>query len=547
MNYLLDQYFKETAPAKYQFLDYYQHRKSQKDFTNNFRLEAQRLRKCLEHLVEYGSTPEKQTAAQRLLNSHRNRCVDVDKFWNEIECESLDIQYDKEKKQLQLDQVKVARVMTQGTEEGVETIMRNVNTELDESATPSKPYSLRKRQRVDYNEDRWQERDGHITPSPRSPDEDNPFIENDDVIIIDDVPFKFSFKNVDPANDLYVGEINMSLLFRNYQNQSFNLANTKGLFVESNVQEILSLSSILLLASDSYSDTMVNHFGLPLLNQIHEKFKPKQQILLDSNSEETFRKAVKMAMNGSRDDVINWLCGRLSNVPSLRKDLGFVVLDCLRTLPTSKIRNQHSEITHYTNFLDRIMKGFFNDPDKHVVQWPNTALDESKARKFEGRAKQPDFIVSIICQLQSCATIFVGEVSPPSKKGDVYKNCNDLIRLSIFMKDSLDSSIDKGVDIKVLGFQCIDYKIDYYIMDLVQGIYTMVHIGQTLIPASLKDMPSFVDDIELFLRAQDIFHKSFAVLYTKLCNPGDSEPLATKAIFKQDTLGTPKFKKLIFC
>ncbi|PKC54271.1 hypothetical protein RhiirA1_312484, partial [Rhizophagus irregularis] len=173
-------------------------------------------------------------------------------------------------------------------------------------------------------------------------------------------------------------------------------------------------------------------------------------------------------------------------------------------LPTSKIRNEHSEITHYTNFLDRIMRGLFDNPDKCIVQWLNTALNESKTRKFEGRTKQPDFTVSIICQLQTSATLFVGEVSPPSKKGDVYKNCNDLIRFGVFMKDP-KSSVDKGADIKVLGFQCIDYKVDYYIMDLVKGIYIMLHVGQVSIPASLKDMSSFVDDIELSLRIQDIF------------------------------------------
>lgn len=121
-------------------------------------------------------------------------------------------------------------------------------------------------------------------------------------------------------------------------------------------------------------------------------------------------------------------------------------------LPTSKIRNEHSEITHYTNFLNRIMRGLFDNPDKCIVQWPNTALNESKTRKFEGRTKQPDFTVSIICQLQTSTTLFVGEVSPPSKKGDVYKNCN--IHLGVFMKDP-KSSVDKGADIKVLGFQCI--------------------------------------------------------------------------------------------
>ncbi|GBB85368.1 hypothetical protein RclHR1_11910004 [Rhizophagus clarus] len=55
---------------------------------------------------------------------------------------------------------KIARVMTKGTEEGVENIMKNVNKELDELVTNNdrKPYSLRKRPRVDYNVDRISKR-----------------------------------------------------------------------------------------------------------------------------------------------------------------------------------------------------------------------------------------------------------------------------------------------------------------------------------------------------------------------------------------------------
>ncbi|CAI2179253.1 11949_t:CDS:2, partial [Funneliformis geosporum] len=150
------------------------------------------------------------------------------------------------------------------------------------------------------------------------------------------------------------------------------------------------------------------------------------------------------------------------------------------------------------------MKGLFDDPDKHVVHWPNTALNESKTRKIEGRAKQPDFTVSIVYQLQTSDTIFVGE-------------------------DKLDSSIDKGADIKVLGFQCV-------------GIYTMINVGQVLIPASLKDMSSFIDSMELSLGIQDIFCESYKNLYARLCNPGS---LIKKASFKQDTLSTPKFRKLV--
>jgi hypothetical protein len=49
----------------------------------------------------------------------------------------------------------------------------------------------------------------------------------------------------------------------------------------------------------------------------------------------------------------------------------------------------------------------------------------------------------------------VGEVSPPSEKNNVYKNCNDLLRVAIFMKDCLDFAIDKGADLNMLGFQCV--------------------------------------------------------------------------------------------
>ncbi|CAG8558576.1 1518_t:CDS:2 [Acaulospora colombiana] len=44
--------------------------------------------------------------------------------------------------------------MARGTEEGAENIMKNVNRELDESATDIEPYLLRKRPRVDYDEEK---------------------------------------------------------------------------------------------------------------------------------------------------------------------------------------------------------------------------------------------------------------------------------------------------------------------------------------------------------------------------------------------------------
>ncbi|CAB5374967.1 unnamed protein product [Rhizophagus irregularis] len=166
---------------------------------------------------------------------------------------------------------------------------------------------------------------------------------------------------------------------------SWHSTKTGGLFIESNVHEILSLSSIFLLAPGSHSNMMIDIFSSPLLNKIHQQFAPVQQIELSSELTE------------------------LSNDETLGENLGFVILKGLELLPSDK--------------------------------WPNTALNESKARKFRGRAKQPDFVVSIVHQSQTVANIFIGEVSPPSQKTNVYKNCCDLIRLGIFMKDCMDFKV----------------------------------------------------------------------------------------------------------
>src|ERR1043165_6493669 len=111
-------------------------------------------------------------------------------------------------------------------------------------------------------------KDGYTTPSPCSPalnnspveppmlvnSINNPFLEkyevDDDVLIIHDVD-DLCFMDGDPADDHKIEETNVSHLFRKYQNNSINITKTEGLFIESNVYEILSLSSSLKLQRSS--------------------------------------------------------------------------------------------------------------------------------------------------------------------------------------------------------------------------------------------------------------------------------------------------------
>ncbi|RIB23418.1 hypothetical protein C2G38_2072873, partial [Gigaspora rosea] len=350
-----------------------------------------------------------------------------------------------------------------------------------------------------------QYQNGYSTPSPCSsklhslPIDDSPFVveEHEYGTIV--------------TNDLKIGEINISQLFRKYQNESVKIAKPDGLFVELNVYEILALSSIFLLIPGSFSKQMVNIFGSPLLDEVYQK------------------KVIKQATKGSHRSATKSLLAELTNDQTLDESLDSVILECLKTLLTEKIKNEPSEILLITNYLDRMMRKIFHDPDKHI------------ARKSQGRSKQPDFVVSIVHQLQTSGVIFVGEVSPPLEKNNVYKNCNDLIHVGIFMKDCLDSAIDLGADIKLLGFQCIDHTLDFYMMDLIQGTYTMIHIVKISVPVSIKEMLPFIDELEVLLGVQEIFRKSFNTFYAKVCNPS---PPSTKASFKRDTLGTPKFKQL---
>ncbi|CAJ0636613.1 10310_t:CDS:2 [Entrophospora sp. SA101] len=299
--------------------------------------------------------------------------------------------------------------------------------------------------------------------------------------------------------ELKINGINIKTLLETYRDVSLKIGKEKQLLVESNTYEILSLSYILLLIPNSYSKTIIRSFGITLLEELHlQQTSMLPKIVLADKPVYIFRKAIEMGKNDSRDNIAYF--------------------------------KNPSEITLITNNLDRIMKGLFHDPDKTLVQWPNTELHESKIRNLASRAKQPDFTVSLIHQQQVDSVIFVGEVSPPSERNNVFKNSNDLIRLGTFMKDCMVSSIAKGADIEILGFQCIE------------ATYTMSHLGQIKIPADFKDIYSFVDDIGLLLGIKDIFTRSFNNFYEKLRVPSQLE---IKPTLKKKTLSTEEFEKLV--
>ncbi|CAG8714677.1 9400_t:CDS:2, partial [Funneliformis caledonium] len=276
---------------------------------------------------------------------------------------------------------------------------------------------------------------------------EDPFTEDtvDENVLITNVPSRLS-SSKSSESDLFVNGVNILEKFRTYISESILHANNKGLYIESHSHEILSLSSILVLIPNSYSTKMVESFGLDVLESIYREYTPKLSLQLDIEIENVYRSVVKTCLNDSRDNAIKLLCVKIVQKNELMNNFCFLILDLIRNLPYDKIRNEPSELTLITNYLDNIMKNAFHIPDRH--------------------AKQPDFVVSVNYQSRASNVIYVGEVTGPSEQGNVYKNCLDLVRIGIFMKDCMDSAVSQGAEIKILGFQCIAYRIDFYMLNL---------------------------------------------------------------------------------
>ncbi|RIA85522.1 hypothetical protein C1645_808223 [Glomus cerebriforme] len=428
---VIEGFFKTTVT--WSLIRFLQYRKEVDDFTYSKRQEHRLYWSALKALSD-------DQAETSLLNFEDEKSSEaVKNFWLLIDKERSkheieNIQLDYTKRVLNDTNNETHQIRTVATNNAIKTLKHAL--EGDESNREKKKKSVSRKERahcpdtsrtIPLSQQSEFINSGCTTPSPHSPALNyslveppmlvdrinNPFIEKDevdDILVIDDVDDLY-FMDGDPADDYKIEEINVSQLFRKYQNNSVNISKTEGLFVESNIHEILSLSSIFLLIPDSHSRKMIDIFGSPLLDKIHQRIIPTQQTALDAECEAKFRDAIKRVTKESFSHATDWLMAELSNNKHLKDNMGFIILDCLRTLPFTKIKNDPSEMTLVTNYLDRIMRGMLHDPNRHIIEWPNTGLDESKARKSGGRAKQPDFVVSVIHQLQICGVIFVGEAT----------------------------------------------------------------------------------------------------------------------------------------
>jgi hypothetical protein len=316
------------------------------------------------------------------------------------------------------------------------------------------------------------------------------------------------------------------------------LANKQNLLVESHVQQILSLSHILLLKPQQHSPLMVEVFGAETLKAMYKDVVRKLTEQETEFDAEVLMKLTRIAKRLQREEIERDVA--VSELHTLAVGCAYgerAILKAIRNIiervPRISLKSPVGEVELCTNYIDPVLSPIFEDPDCGVfLRWSNKEAPESKQRKLTGRAKQPDAVICDIDQLSWGSSLGHGEAKIEEEKTNIYSLCADLIRVAVFNKDAIDAYNRNCV----IGFQVVGQHITFYLTTLLyDGLYVMVEVSHLDIPMSLEQLPSFVTSLDKILLVSNAFWNKCVL----------SRPAAEMEPNKRNTLATPNFKRLI--
>ncbi|CAG8461059.1 7382_t:CDS:10 [Acaulospora morrowiae] len=381
-------------------------------------------------------------------------------------------------------------------------ISPTTRSECNDEETDSDGFDADKRDPNNYTFDEFVDGNDEYV-SDDDDDQERVFLNDSDAFDEngDDNPYMFQEKNI-------------SALFTSYRSRAWQMARESGLSIE-DYHEILSLSHILLLQADNFSDLQIKQFSRDTLVDFHKHmrntcivktkvaqgvktiFRECIEIALDEAlGLKEAEKAVEQSFTKSFDCLIDR--------KSLKGCAGYNTFIYLRTknIPVKLLKDLLSEGTLTVNIISPILRSFFHDSSIHPAIWPNTASMSAKVRKLANldpsRAKQPDMIGNVVNNNKSKYEMMFCEITGDGKNNNKKKNNIDLIRLGIFMKDALDLLIKKtGKNHTTFAWQTIVTIWTGYIMVLTaSGLYIMFDIGETKLPESIQTCGQFIDGID---------------------------------------------------
>ncbi|CAG8470525.1 514_t:CDS:10 [Acaulospora morrowiae] len=353
---------------------------------------------------------------------------------------------------------------------------------------------------------------------------------------------------------------NSSLLFKSYRSEALSLAQEFGLSVTKNYREILSLSHVLLLQTDDYSDMQIKKFSRDTLEDLRKdtrsKILGKEKLSKDIKS--ILQEYVEIALDDDgglirlRKSIIESY-SKAFNTPEeleLFQKMQLLFQQLASNIPIHLSKEKISEGTLISNIISPVLRIFFHDVSVYPTIWPNTSSSSAKVRKLANndpsRAKQPDMIGNVLHNGRFAYEMMYGEVTGEGKNNTEKKNLTDLIRLGIFMKDSLDNILQKtGVNSIVFAWQSIVTKWTGYFMILIAtGVYIMVDAGNIELPRSFEICSMFLNGLDILRTFQIAYDRASKKVFSAISkDKEDSENVELKT-WCRSTLGTPEFKKI---
>ncbi|CAG8759670.1 13457_t:CDS:2, partial [Racocetra persica] len=147
------------------------------------------------------------------------------------------------------------------------------------------------------------------------------------------------------------------------------------------------------------------------------------------------------------------------------------------------------------------------------------------------RAKQPDMIGKVPVNGKFAYEAMFGEVTGEGKNNTEKKNLIDLIRLGLFMKDSLDLILQKTDVNRVFAWQVI--------------VYIMADIGSVELPRSFETCFMFLNGLDT-LRSFELAYEQTVKEFLLEINKNEDDIMNDNfKTWRRPTLGTPAFKKIV--
>uniref|UniRef100_U9UEL0 Uncharacterized protein n=1 Tax=Rhizophagus irregularis (strain DAOM 181602 / DAOM 197198 / MUCL 43194) TaxID=747089 RepID=U9UEL0_RHIID len=327
----------------------------------------------------------------------------------------------------------------------------------------------------------------------------------DEYVDRNDQPFIFKTKNI-PS------------LFESYRSKALAHAQNSGLIMTKNYHEILSLSHILLLQMDNYSETQVKTFSRETLEDLRKDIKSKligkEKVTRDVKS--ILQEYIEIALDDNdgglhelRETITESFSKKFNSTAEkefLRR-IKFLFEHLSYTIPLHPLKEIISEGTLVANIISPVLRIFFHDSYIYPTIWPNTSSTSAKVRKLA--------IGKFVYE-----SMF-GEVTGEGKNNTEKKNLIDLVRLGIFMKDSLDNISRKTGVNRIFGWQVID------------------------LPRSFEVCNTFLSGLDTLFAFQIAYEKTIKDILSIMNKSEEVESNDNFKGWRRSTLGTPSFKKIV--